>query len=306
VSRDVCTPPQVEAIASSLVARLEPPSDYQTCFALARLYHVLAKNETRKLDLWRNGYRLMLESTDCQSEEDLNWWKKVAECEIEHCGYGARDTIGKHFDYPVFEVKHLNHRFTYFRWYQAPVSLGPMGQTLSFLSETLCQEQMVSSRNDESFKSFVYLEREKAMKQYLFQMNAVDNFTESYGIEVPQLSKEAELTMLDSMFGFTTFGTGVAEKAALFLDSFYSVGVQMRLDRLYAVAEKVREQINPPVFDHAPEAIRDAYFTLRNHFIPNGVPPNREVRWQRQSRADAAQDALMVLAMHQWKPAVRC
>jgi hypothetical protein len=304
ISLDVCTPPQVEAIAASLVSLLEQPSDYQTCFALARLYHVLAKNETRKLDLWREGYILMLGSA--KSEEELIRRKKAVECEIEYCGYNARDTLGIDFDYPVFHGKSLNQRFTYFRWYQAPISLGPMGQTLSFLCETLCHEQKLSHLKGESFKGRARLEREKAMKLYLFQMNAIDRFTESYGIEVPRLSKEAELTLLDSIFGQTTFGTEVAERVTLFLDDFYSVAVQMRLDRLYAVSQMVREELKPPVFNCAPKAIREAYFTFRNHFVPEGESPNVDARWRRHCREDAAQDALMVLAMHQWKPEVRC
>jgi hypothetical protein len=305
VCRDVCTPPQVEAIASSLVSRLEQPSDYSTCFALARLYHVLAKSEIRKLDLWREGYSLMLGSTDCQSEEDLNWRKKIVECEIEYCGYNAQDTLGMTFNYPLFEGRNVNHQFVYLRWYQAPISFGPMGQTLSFLSETLCQE-MISRMNDESFKTFVYDEREKALKSYLLQLNAIDEFTQSYGIEVPNLSKEAELKLLDSIFGLGTLGTRVAEKVDLFLNEFYSVGVQMRLDRLYAVAEKVREQIAPPVFNRAPEAIRQAYFTFRNHRVREGESSSVDERWRRHCREDAAQDALMVLATHRWKPEVRC
>jgi hypothetical protein len=248
----------------------------------------------------------MLGSTDWQSEEDLNWRKKIVECEIEYCGYSARGTLGMNFSYPLFEGKNLNHQFIYFRWYQAPISFGPMGQTLSFLSKTLCQEQMLAHMNDESFKTFVYVEREKAMNRFLLQLNAVDEFTQSYGIEVPYLLKEAELKLLDSVFGPGASGTDVAEKVTLFLGEFYSVGVQMRLDRLYAVAEKVREQIAPPVFNRAPEAIRQAYFTFRNHCVREGESSPVAERWQRHCREDAAQDALMVLAMHQWKPEVRC
>jgi hypothetical protein len=305
VSLDVCTPPQIESIANSLVHRLAHPSDYQTCFAVARLYHILSTSETRKLELWREGYNLMMKSTGSQSEIEANWMKKIVECEIECCGYNARETLGSQFSYPVVEHNSLDHRFLFLRMFQGPVSFGPMGQTLSFLSETLCQEQLLSCGSDaESLRNLVCFEREQSLERYQFQLNIIDDFTRSYDIDVPVTLKEREKSLLDAIFRPVVLGVGLSEEVTLFMEEFYSLGVQMRLDRLYKVADKVREQASPPVFDRAPHAIRQAYFTFRRNFAPNEGSADVDERWKRHCREDAAQDALMILAMNKWNPEV--
>jgi hypothetical protein len=266
---------------------------------------MLNENEERKRELWREGYGLMLEASDPQNQEELTWQKKIAEHEIECCGYKAGEILGVDFRCSVFEHRSIDFRFLLFRSFQAPASFGPMAHTLSFLSESLCQEQkLLHMRDGDSFKTFIYAEREQAMKRYLSQVSSIDEFTQSYGINVSDLEKESEKSLLGSIFVPSELGPDVAKKVSLFWDELYSVGVQLRLQRLYLVAEKMREQASPPLFNNAPEAIRKAYFTLRKHFLLEGGTPVVDEMWHRLCREDAAQDALMVLAMHQWKPEV--
>jgi hypothetical protein len=284
VALDVCTPPQVESIASALADRLKRKKDYKTCFAMARLYHTLGEEEKSKLELWQEAYEGMLETAKSWPEDKLSHWKEVAESEIESCGYEVRDVLGSDFSYPRVYHKALANEWVAMRWFEAPITLGPLGHTLSCLVTSLRQEYTALFRGDDSFRTIVYQRRESALSRLRIQVKLMDDLIRSQGIDIPSTEETSQQTMVEALFRPAQSCDEVTERISLLTGAYYPLGIQTRIERLYKVAASFREVASPDVMARASEPIWKAYSKLRE--------------------SNSANDSLMILAVHNWKPKV--
>jgi hypothetical protein len=299
----VCTPIQVDSIATALIDRLKRMTDFKTCFAVARLYHGLKQNESMKIQRWRDGYLGMIAASKDWPESELNRWKEVVEGEIESAGYEVFEILGEDFSYPIIRRKKLDSGFMILWLLQAPISFGPMGHTLTFLFKSVMREQSVFNGKNENIAEF-YSQRMSALNRYLAQLALVDQFIQLHDAQVSQSSIDEEVSMVKSLFGPARSSEDVIDKVSRILDDYITIRVAGRIDRLRRVAEILRSSSNLSLFDHAPDPIRAAYMVLRNNYVPDGVSSHTDKKWQRMSRVDAGQDSLMVLALHGWKPMV--
>jgi hypothetical protein len=300
---DVCTPIQINGIASALVDRLKGFTDFKTCFVLARLYHILKQNETEKIQRWRNGYLGLLAESKHWPENKVIQWKELVEGEIEAAGYEVFDVVGEDISYPGIKWKKLDIRFSVLWLLQAPISLGPMGHTLTFLLKSIMREQLVLNGKSKNVEEF-YAQRKSALHQYLTQLMKIEEFIQQHGTEILPLSTEKEISIVNLIFAPAQTSDDLLEKVSMILDKYMVHYVPARIDSLRRIAQFLRTSPNLTIFDHAPEAIRAAYMVLHDHFVPEGMPSTVSKNWQRKNQVDAGQDALMVLALHNWKPKV--
>jgi hypothetical protein len=284
VAVDVCTPPQVERIASALADRLKRIKDYKTCFVMARLYHILGEEEKSKLELWQEAYKGMLEAAKSWPEDELNHWKEVAESEIESCGYEVRDVLGSDFSYPRVQRKALANEWVLMRWFQPPITLGPLGHTLSCLVTSFRQEYTALFHGDDSFKAIVYQRRESVLSRLRIQVKLMDDLIRSQGIEIPSAEETSEQSIVEALFRPAQSCDELTGRISLLRDAYYPLGIQTRIERLYKVAAKFRDDAAPDAMAGASEPIRKAYSELRD--------------------SNSTNDSLMILAVHNWKPKV--
>ena len=122
--------------------------------------------------------------------------------------------------------------------------------------------------------------------RYLREMKVIETFLAEHGFAgIGQVLQDEE-AMIRYLSEPAANDEDVQRKAATILDEFVPRFVNTRLQRLYAVVNKLREGEIPPVVQRAEAAIRRGYEALR-------APKNRR---------DAAHDALVIMATMNWKP----
>jgi len=125
-----------------------------------------------------------------------------------------------------------------------------------------------------------------ASKRYLIESEVVESFLEANGVPADPALLQQEREMILEVATPASSDTEVRIKAEKMLDVFIPHFIEARLKRLHALVEKLRGGEIPDVVERGDPAFRQAYSVLRTATC----------------RSDAAQDALMILATHNWKP----
>ena len=286
IAFDVSTPIQVESIGNALIERLEPlvRLDFQVPLVMAYLYHLTKQDEDQKKALWLQGYRALLQRG--LNETQLNKWKEYIDEEIQAAGYVTKEVLGSGFSVTVPERKAVGKRLPLLKIYSAPVSLGPMGHSLSVLTRNTFHELGIFHGYTAEAAEKLRSANESASQRYLREMAIVEKFLTENGVPGPVETLQEERDMIAFIAKPAESDEDVQNKAQTILDEFVPRFVSTRLERLHALVEKLRLGPIPPVIQRADTALRRAYEALR-------AP---------KCRTDAVQDALMIMATMTWKP----
>jgi class 3 adenylate cyclase len=314
IALDVCTPVQVKSITKALTERLEPnmSKNFKIQIVLARFYHLLSEQEATKKQLWQQGYKAFLRESENWPEDDVSKWKELIESEIEDAGYEATDILGKDFSYSCVKRVAVNHRLPLVKIYQAPISFGPMGHSLSVICRNTFHEYGVFHGMSEEAAHKLRKSTQSASQRYTKEVSIVEQYLEENGFGASPDDLKEEQSMLDFFAKPAANENDVVTKAEWILEEYVTRIVEHRLERLRSLVAKLRKGDLPAIFEDAPKAIRYAYtalqFALQGTLCPIGCPKANSTpvvykgSMIAKVESDAAQDAIMTLATLNWKP----
>lgn len=173
--------------------------------------------------------------------------------------------------------------------YRPPIGFGPMGHTLSLICRNIFHEHGVfHGYSDEKVKE-LYAATKTASERYFKEVSVLENFLGKHSCEAIPGELNEEQEMMAYITTPAQNGNGVLSKAVLLLDEFIPKVVERRRGRLKKLIEKLRFEGTPDVFQNIRKediALHAAYQALQK------PKPSAEV----------SQDALMILAVRNWKP----
>jgi hypothetical protein len=163
-----------------------------------------------------------------------------------------------------------------------------MGHSLSVVTRNIFHEFGIF-RGSSSVENAVLLRRatRSAAQRYLLEMALVEAFLSEHGLPGSEEDLAHEREQILFLSSPATSDDEVQLKAAAILDDFVPRHVSTRLERLYALVNKLRDGQIPSVVLRSSAAIRLAYQAMR---VPG------------KCRQTASQDAIVILATRNWKP----
>ena len=289
----VCTPVQIKSIARVLVARLEPEmrGNYQVPLVIAGLQSLMGeKDETKLKALWLQSYRTFNEISQNWNGKQINKWKEIMDDEIrEISGQEAAHIL----NFMVPPRKLISPGVAMLKLYTAPVSLGPMGLSFSVICRNTFHEFGIFHGASSPEQAARLRDMTgSACGRYMMQMTVLENYMAEMGVGAPWDEIEAEMEMLSFLATPAQDVANVETKSVLILEEIIPRFVEHRLQRLYKLASAVREQYN------SGKEIELFTKCRINRILGRAYAALQEEK----SRMDAAQDAIMVLAVSNWKP----
>jgi len=161
-----------------------------------------------------------------------------------------------------------------------------MGHTLSVLTRNTFHEYGFFHGYSSAAIARIRTASHTASQRYVCEMGIVEAFLTEHGFPATAEALQEERDMITTIAKPAESDMDVQRKAVMILDEFVPRCVTTRLERLYNLVEKLRLGGIPPVMERADPPLRRAYEALR-------AP---------KFRADAVQDALMIMATMNWKP----
>jgi hypothetical protein len=288
VAFDVSTPIQIHSISKALIESLNPLSrtEFRVPLVLAILHQQLDQEEEITKELWLQGYRAFLRESQGWDEAEIIKWKERIDDEIRAAGLSSTDVLGTEFSIPLPTKKVVGKRLPLLKIYSAPISLGPMGHSLSVITRNTFHEYGVFHGCKGEAATKLRNAMASAAQRYLREMEIVEEYLSLNGFPAPANELMEERKMIMNIAKPALNDDEVQGKAVTILDEFVPRFVTTRLQRLYALVSKLRQGGIPAVVQRAEPAIRRAYEALR-------AP---------KCRSDAAQDALVIMATLNWKP----
>ena len=288
VAFEVCTPVQIESIGQALIERLEPhlETDFRVPLAVATIYNLLGEDEETQKELWAHGYQAFRHTSIQWDERKKGKWMECIDDAIRAAGYDSTEVLGRDFRVFVHSQPAICQCIARLRMYWAPLALGPMAHTLGvMLRNTFHQYAGFHGYPPERVKELRNA-LASATKRYLLEIDVVESFLAEHGIVADVSLLREERDMIDEILRPPSVDTDVQRKAEMILGEYIPRFIEARLKRLYSLVEKLRAGDIPGVVRRGNEALRHAYEMLRTS----------------KRRSDAAQDALMIMATHNWKP----
>jgi class 3 adenylate cyclase len=291
VAMDVCTPIQVRSIAAALIERLGAAltDNFQVSLVMAGLRNLLDRNEEIMKHLWLQAYDGFLqESESCGWDQyEIEKWMEIIDDEIHAAGFTSKDVLGGDFSVSVEPLKAISPGLSMLQYYSAPVSLGPLGHTLSVICRNTFHEFGAFHGASQEAIDKLHGSTGSACGRYLMEMMVLEDYLRENGFGAREGAVETEFDILSFLANPAGTGEEVETKVVMILDELIPRFVEPRLQRLYKLIYKLRQDNDTPaVFTFSQKAIRLAYEALQ-------AP---------KCRTDAAQDALMILATMNWKP----
>lgn len=286
VALDVSTPVQIEKIGKALIDRLEPilDTDFRISFIVAGLYNKVRNDLPKEKKLWRKGYKGFWEAVQFDSER--LWWMEMIDDEMKALGLSPDDVFGGKFIFRSPAKNIVGKRLPLVKIYSAPVSLGPMGHSLSVITRNCFHEYGVFHGYSDDEAKQLHSASHSAANRYICEMTIIEALLADHKLSATEDELREETKMIRYLSNPADSDSEVQTKAATILDEFVPKFVTSRLERLYKLVTKLRESGIPGVIVRAEPAIRKAYEALR-------AP---------KCDTDAAQDALMKMATCNWKP----
>lgn len=290
VAMSTCTPSQIRYISEALLYRLESMMmhEFKVPLVMADLYHELRRNEDKKKECWKKAYKSFLK---LQKEEhsasgvERDWWMEYFSDVVTLAGYSPTKVFGKDFVAPAPIEKEAPAKILELKAYCAPITLGPLGHTLSVLSRHLFKDYGASIREDDDEKAKIRELIAGARRRYFKEINVIERFLRETGLEAEPAMLEAERTLLFELTTSSLTGDEVLAKAEHFLDNLVKEFVQPRLERIRDCVTFV---------SGVPDVIKncnDEALYLAYKKIVHGKC------WK-----DKTEDALMALAVNNWRP----
>ena len=289
IAMDVCTPIQIRCIRSALIERLEAivSWSFKVPLVLARLYRSLGQQSSKQKRLLQEAYKTFLVESTSWPKVKINEWMETIQDEVEEGGHDLHEILGSNFGFPSVFRKSVGPTLPLVKIYSAPVAFGPMANSLSVVTRNIFHECKVFHGADEDFIENLRTSTATASTRYLKQVAIVEDYLAQHGIVRPREFLEEEKRLLERIAQPATKDDEVVQKAVLVLNEYVPRFVKSRLERVYELLPKLRVSGTPLCVLHGPAAIKRAYDTLQS---------------SQGNINDAAQKALMVLAIENWKP----
>ncbi|EEC45052.1 predicted protein [Phaeodactylum tricornutum CCAP 1055/1] len=285
---DVCTPVQIRSIATALIERLEPilKRDFRIPLVIATLHGMLGQLESMQRHMWSEGFKVLLQEGKDWPESERMRWCELIQDEISAAGFNVNEILAGQALCQIPAKKAISHRLPMLKIYQGPITIGPMSHALGVLFTNIFHEYGVFHGARKSSVCRLRRSMASSSSRYLRQMECLENFLDGYGLSISREEKEREREIITALAKPASREEDAVAKAFVVLDDYIPQFIEPRMERLYSLVAKLREEGIPEVVMNAQPAIRRAYEALQ-------VPKNRN---------DAAQDALMTLATLNWKP----
>lgn len=289
VAFDVSTPEQIESIGQALIDRLEPlllSSTFKVPLAVASLYGLLGEDRDQQKDLLKDAYSEFLRESIGWDKTEKEKWKEIIDDEIRAAGFESAEILGDDFCLSCVERPSVCDCIPRLRMYWPPLAFGPMGHTFAVICRNTFHEQGAFHGYPEERVRDHRKAVASASKRYLLEREVVENFLNANGVPADPALLQEEREMIQEIATPASSDTDVRIKAEKILDAVIPRFIEARLERLHVLVEKLRGGEIPDVVERGDAALRQAYSVLRTATC----------------RSDAAQDALMILATHNWKP----
>uniref|UniRef100_A0A7S3P845 Guanylate cyclase domain-containing protein n=1 Tax=Amphora coffeiformis TaxID=265554 RepID=A0A7S3P845_9STRA len=290
ITFDVCTPEQIDTICAALLDRMEVIVDTQpsVSFVMATFHHRLGSGDAMMIHFWRKGYS-QLKKIFSRPNSKVNMMKEIIDEEIKACGLDPQDVLDKEFSYPLISDSSIGTNLPMCKVYMGPITLGPMGQTLTVLTRNLFHEMKHFRLDKPAEKRRLMLSFETASERYCEEVQVVERFLAEYGLEVGdrQLTEEFELIM--DLAQPANCPDVVQTKAVRALNELIPIFIEGRRERILQMYRKVREEkVLPQPMQGADPILQKAFEALQSGCY--------------KCTADSVHDALMVMAVNHWKP----
>lgn len=289
---DVCTPVQIQSIATVLIDRLEPimSNNFQVSLVIASLHCLLNQEKEFVKQLWVLAYKDFKRKSADWSSHTINKWREIIDDEIRQADFEAADILGDDFKvYNGQNMQRIAPCMPMLKTYVAPVALGPMGLNLSLICRNTYHEHgtffgALTDCKNEQLRSATRV----ACGQYMMQMSVVETYLRSFGIGAPHEEVDSEMEMFSFLANAADRKGDVETKAVLLVEEIVPRFIEHRLLRLHKLVAKLSKDVRA-----AEELFRGADPVLARAY--------RAMQREGRSRNDAAQDALMILATSNWK-----
>lgn len=219
-------------------------------------------------------------------------WEELITDEIMAAGYNVIDVLGEKLSLDTTPQPSVGNMLPLLKIYSAPVSLGPMGETLDVLCRNTFHEWKSFHGATEEEVNKIQTATQTAADRYIKEMEVVEAFLSKYGLCAPPSDLDNERQLISTIKSPARSGDEVQAKAKIILEVFVPEVIEPRLNRLYNLITKLKDKGVPDVVLNGPAAIRKSYM----HLIDSDLPCTHS-----KCRQDAAQNALMTLAVMNWK-----
>lgn len=265
--------------------------NYQVPLVVAGLHSLMGGNDETKLKaLWIQSYRTFDENSQEWNGKQIKKWKEIMDDEI-------RDISGQEaapiLNFMVQPRKLISPGVAMLKLYTAPVSLGPMGLSFSVVCRNTFHEfGIFHGASSPEQAARLRDATGSACGRYMMQMTVLENYMAEMGVGAPWDEIEAEMEMLSFLANPAQDVAGVETKSVLILEEIVPRFVEHRLQRLYKLSGAVRDNY-----------CRGQAIELFTKCSQSRILGYSYAALQaKKSRMDAAQDAIMVLAVSNWKP----
>jgi len=286
------TPIQLKAIRRAVLDRMEEVSDSSFRF-LARkaiLYGELCYEKDVLRDAWKQArYSFEKQSSSWPSklkhrveefmiEEMIEWDVNVESDNLHHAL--RRFSCG--------EQCAVSTNTAGLFLYMAPVAFGPLGDSLTILVEGIFREWTSMADKDTSLDDKHAQDASTASQRYLRQRDILES---ALSVSHPPSSENSirqEDSVIQTVGSASNSIQDVLEKQGLYDEKLIFI-IEDRLVRLRLWAKEILKQGNVSLVEKAPLPIQRAFMYMAHH------DPN-------ESKTDAVQHAMMILASMNWKP----
>lgn len=289
IALDVCTPVQLENIATVLIARLQDSSrnDFRVSMVVASLHDLLG-NESDAKAKWKLSHSLFRESHKMSIRYEKEKILELLNDLVSENGYSPKEVLGSDFERSGVRIRPLPKNTAILKTCSVPIALGPMGLSLSVICRNTFHEYgIMSGTYSGAQAASIQSDTTSACSRYMMQALELENYLTEWGLGEDGSDVQLEMELISELTRPAGSSECVEEKASKILGDLFPNIIRRRLDRLSQLVALIRTTEGLPSFLESPEnrTLRRAYEALQ----------------VKKSRMDAAQDALMILASSNWK-----
>lgn len=291
VALTVCTPHQIHIISEALLYRLEAMinHDFKVPLVIAYLLHETGGRKGRMQKCWKKAYAGFLQAKQNDptygGETECQWWMEYFSEAITSAGFLPTDVLGEDFVVPIVSDDILPPRLLRLKSYVPPITIGPLGHTLSTIGRCLFHDYGAYVRDDYDLKQQHQIEISAASSRYFKEVTIMEAYLGESGLGATkdQLAEERILV------NWLALASSSEDEVLLKSDSFQA---KLVIEHVQPRLERIRDFVScltkvPDVVTHCNDkAIKAAYYKA-----------DVDKCWK-----DGFEDALMVMAVMNWKP----
>ena len=289
IAYDVMTPEQIDTICTALLDRMEAMVDTEpiVSFVMASFYRRLGNNTHAMIRLYRKGFGMFKKWSQFIPEWKRNMFLETIDTDVRNSGLNPADVLGDDFAYRKIEDTSIGTNLPLCKVYMGPITLGTMGQSVTILARNIFHEMKNFHGVKPSVKGRLLRSYGTAAARYCKEAQVIEKFLGEYNLAADSADLEQEFELVMDISHPAPSPEEVQRKGARMLEEFIPKYIERRRNRLLQMYQKVKEN------DSTPWPLKDADPTLRKSFAALQAG---------HCSMDAADDALMVLAVNHWKP----